>query len=287
MKTKAVTIIVPVYGDWQSLSDCIDSLQKHVSKKHRVLLVNDCGPEADEIEKNILQKIEGQANFFYHRNEANLGFVKNCNHAVFELDKTTNDILLLNSDTKVTEGFLEELIEVLYDNDTIGVVSPRTNNATIATIPLSAMKTKGLSAENSHNVFLKYKDKLPRYKIAPVAHGFCMLIRRSLIKKYGLFDEIFGKGYGEEVDFCQRIGMHGFVSVFSNRSFVYHLEARSFTLETKAKLLDKNNQIVRKRYPDYQQSVRDYIKKVNAEEEKIMKPGLYRLKSITRILRTH
>ena len=50
-----VTIVVPVYGDWPSLSDCIDSLKKNVDTHlHTVLLVNDCGPEANEIEKNIV-----------------------------------------------------------------------------------------------------------------------------------------------------------------------------------------------------------------------------------------
>jgi len=266
---KAVTIIVPVYADWPSLKNCIESLIEHVSDKNRVMLVNDCGPEADMLEQNIKSAINGQKIFTYYRNPKNLGFVKTCNRAVMELDKTSNDILLLNSDTKVTAGFLQEMEDVMESNAKIGTVSPRTNNATLATVPLRTAHQKGIDPNESYAIFLKIKDKLPRLQEVPVAHGYCMLIRRSLIKKYGLFDEVFGKGYGEEVDFCRRIKKHGFISVLSNRAYVFHMEARSFTHATKAKLLEENNKILWERYPEYRQEVRDYMQQAIAEESKI------------------
>src|SRR3989344_5765765 len=117
MLNHRVTVVVPVYSDWQSLGVCIESLKKHLDKKHKALLVNDCGPEADKLERNIRKAINSQPNFEYHRNPGNLGFVKTCNRAVFELDKSDNDVLLLNSDTEVTEGFLDEMLGVLYLND--------------------------------------------------------------------------------------------------------------------------------------------------------------------------
>ncbi len=275
MPRKSVSIIVPVYGDWASLEDCIKSLHKYVQSRHRVLLVNDCGPEADKIEKNIKEAIKNLTNFSYFRNSENLGFVKNCNHAVFELDTTNNDILLLNSDTKVTEGFLDELQAIFELDETIGVVSPRSNNATITTVPLSAAAQKGIEAEKSYTLFQILKTKLPPYSTVPTAHGFCMLIRRELIKRYGLFDEIFGKGYGEEVDFCQRLSKHGHKSAIANRAYVFHLEARSFSHETKNSLLEINNKIIWERYPSYRQAVRDYMSEAVAHEEAVLptKPG--------------
>lgn len=265
----AVTIVVPVYGDWPSLKDCIESLKQFVDPVHQILLINDCGPEVDVLEKKIKNSIEGQKNFIYFRNKKNLGFVGTCNKAVMELDKTNNDILLLNSDTKVTAGFLEEMVGVLNSSSKHGAVSPRSNNATLATIPLSSAAQKGIDPEQSYLIYQKIKLKLPRFYIAPVTHGFCILVKRKLIKEFGLFDEIFGKGYGEEVDFCQRIKKHGYLSIIANHSFVFHLEARSFTLETKAKLLEKNNQIIWRRYPEYRQSVSDYMRTTIDRESKI------------------
>lgn len=273
MTKKSVTIVVPVYGDWPSLSDCIDSLKEHtLSPDTRVMFVNDCGPDVENIEKNIKASIKGFKNYYYYRNKKNLGFVATCNLAVQTLDKTNNDILLLNSDTKVTSGFLDEMLEILYSDEDIGAVSPRSNNATIATIPISAASQKGINPVESFKLFQELKTRLPRYNIAPVAHGFCILIRRSLIKKFGLFDPIFGKGYGEEVDFCQRIAGQGYKSVLANRAYVFHLEARSFSLAVKAKMLETNNKIVRSRYPNYQQAVKDYILYAERQEAVLLHP---------------
>lgn len=255
-----ITIVIPVYGDWPSLKRCIESVVTHVDTKiHTVLLVNDCGPDAEMIEKNIKRLIQGKIGFKYYRNQKNLGFLQNCNNAVTSLDKTNNNILLLNSDTIVTEGFLDELMGVLSVSPRYGAVSPRSNNASITTVPLATAAQKGIGKERSWKIYQKIRSHLPRFYEAPVAHGFCMLIRRSLIKKYGLFDEVFGKGYGEEVDFCQRIATHGHKSLIANHAYVFHEEAKSFSMEIKNKLLEQNNKIIWERYPNYRQSVRDYM----------------------------
>src|SRR3990167_6661838 len=274
--SKAVTIIIPVYADWPSLKVCLDSVKENVAAKHKVILVNDCGPQADLLEKNIKQAIKKQPNFFYYRNPENLGFVKTCNRAVNELDKTPNDILLLNSDTKVTKGFLEEMTKVLYLSPKYVAASPRSNNASIATVPLSQAIHHGINPKKSYAIYQKIRTRLPRYYEAPVALGFCMLIKRGIIKKYGLFDPIFGRGYGEEVDFSRRLKKQGCLCVFSNRAFVFHMEAKSFSVEQKKELMDGSNQIIWKRYPDYRQEVRDWMdEKVPAETAIEQSLGIY------------
>lgn len=266
MSARPVTVVVPVYADWRSLKICIKSLKKYVDDNNKVIFVNDCGPKAQYLRKKIKKAIAKKPNFEYFHNSGNLGFIQTCNRAVFELDNTDNDVLLLNSDTQVTPGFLEEMQAIMAGDKKVGAISPRSNNATIATIPLSSAMQKGIKPGNAYKIWLKMADKLPRYTTVPVAHGFCMLIRRSLIAKYGLFDEVFGKGYGEENDFCLRIKKQGYKSVLANHAFVFHLEARSFTLEAKKKLLEKNSKILYKRYPTYRESVRKYMKEALVRE---------------------
>lgn len=260
IKGKNVTVVVPVYGDWSSLVLCIDSLKEYLDPRHKVVLVNDCGPEVEELEKKILARIKGQSNFEYYRNPKNLGFVKTCNRAVNEIDTTGNDILLLNSDTKVTEGFLEEMLDVLYATDKHGCVCPRSNNATIASVPFRMQNnTPDRELDYAQDVYDAIKDHLPKYHVTPVAVGFCMLIRRSLIQNFGLFDEVYGLGYSEENDFCQRINKYGYSSVIANHALVFHLESRSFTSEKKAKLVEKNEAFMLTRYPYYRKLVERYI----------------------------
>lgn len=257
-----VTIIVPVYGDWESLSSCVGSLKKYIdASRHTVMFVNDCGPEADAIEMKLKKAIKGAKNFHYFRNEQNLGFLKNCNNAVFHLDTTDNDILLLNSDTEVTEGFLEELLDVLYSSDNYAVASPRSNHATLVSIPIRVDGRYQYSPNYSRKVHTAVKDKLFRVGYPPVAHGFCILIKRPLIKKYGLYDEVYGMGYCEESDFCMRLAQDGYASVVANRAFVYHSRSKSFSEEGRLKLISQNEKILYRRYPYLPQMYKQYFTK--------------------------
>lgn len=63
-----ISIIIPVYGDWTTLEQCIESLIKYVKSSNTVILVNDDGPQADELEANIVAKIKAYPNFHYFRN---------------------------------------------------------------------------------------------------------------------------------------------------------------------------------------------------------------------------
>ncbi|MCI6553151.1 MAG: glycosyltransferase [Lachnospiraceae bacterium] len=253
-----VTVVVPVYKDWSTLKLCIDSLKEWVQGSHQVFFINDMGPEWEDLEKRIRSAIKGLDHFHYFKNDSNLGFVKTCNRAVLELDQTGNDILLLNSDTKVTEGFLEEMSRVLYLAEKHGVVCPRSNNATLLTVPVKNNLGHLLEPEKSYGVYRQVRELLPEYMPIPTGVGFAMLIKRRLINEFGLFDEIYGRGYNEENDFCMRVNQYGYNIVMANRAFVFHYEGRSFG-SAKAELDERNSAVLRERYPHYPVIVEQYF----------------------------
>jgi GT2 family glycosyltransferase len=258
-----VTVVIPVYKNAYVLQKCLASLQKYLDHRHTVLVVDDSDlPDESKLIKKTVQKaIKYGANFKYYKNEHNLGFIQTCNRAVYDLDKTNNDILLLNSDTVVTRGFLEEMSAVLYLAEKHGVVSPRSNNATIMSIP---RYPRTLDDNNVHNfnyswrVYKKIKNLLPRYSLAPTGHGFCLLIKRALIKNFGLFDPVYDKGYCEENDFCLRLNKYGFSMVIANQTYVYHFEGKSFSPEKKQMLVNKNIEILQNKYPYYHTIINKY-----------------------------
>jgi GT2 family glycosyltransferase len=254
-----VTVIIPVYKDWETLSKCISSLKLFLDSRHTVLLINDLSSEAEVLETNILSSIKDSPHFKYFKNDKNIGFVKTCNRGVFELDNSNNDILLLNSDTEVTAGFLEEMIDILHLHEKHGVVCPRSNNATILSVPFNYEKDRDQIVNLSLDYFNKLKSYLPRFTTIPTGVGFCMLIRKSLITNFGLFDEIYGKGYNEENDFCCRINRYGYSAVMANHAFVFHFESRSFTPEEKKSQNEKNEKILTARYPEYFPAVKKYL----------------------------
>ena len=63
----------------------------------------------------------------------------------------------------------------------------------------------------------------------PTGVGFCMYITRSSLNAVGLFDaDRFGRGYGEENDFCMRAAKSGYKHVLAHNTFVYHAGGVSF-----------------------------------------------------------
>lgn len=231
-----------------------------------MVLINDCGVEADELERRILAAIPATGQFKYERNEANLGFVGTCNRAVARWCPPGQDVLLLNSDTVVTENFLEEMLTLLAQHDAVAAVSPRSNNASLATVPVWAARSYGIPQQESYELYLGMRDWLPASVEVPVAHGFCMLLRRSVIDAVGLFDTAFGRGYGEEVDFSMRARSAGYTCRLANRAFVFHDGARSFTREAKQFLVAASNRIIEERYPDCLSEVDDYIARAVRDE---------------------
>ena len=56
-----------------------------------------------------------------------------------------------------------------------------------------------------------------------VAVGFCSVYQTQVIDDIGVFDaETFGRGYGEENDFCNRAEQAGYHHVMCDDTFVYH-----------------------------------------------------------------
>lgn len=257
-----VTIVVPIYGDLTTLMACVESLKHNVNlARNRILLVNDCGPDADLIESSLLAKIEGWTSIRYERNQRNLGFLGTCNRAVTELDTTENDILLLNSDTVTTPGFLEEMSAVLYLSPLHGIACARSNNATIASFPFTLRDpSAGYEIPRTAEVHAALSCTVRRYSISPVAHGFCFLVRRALIETHGLFDEAFAPGYYEEYDFCLRMNEIGYVSILANRALVFHVGNRSFDgVDEADALCGANQKLFYARYPFFERALEGYF----------------------------
>ncbi|WIE59463.1 glycosyltransferase family 2 protein [Curtobacterium sp. MCLR17_031] len=261
--TRSTLVVVPVYGDLDSLLRCVDGLLEHLdTERHRALFVNDCGPEADTIERALLDRIGDRPGFRYERNDHNLGFVGTCNRAVDELDRGADEpgteaVLLLNSDAVPTAGFLDAMLAVL-DEDRTGVVTARSDNATIASIPYRLTNRGAARTEDrTRRVWGQLAPLLPVSQVLPVAMGFCFLTRRELIAEHGLFDEAFAPGYGEENDYCLRIAAHGWLAKIANRALVLHAGGKSFSGNRSA-LRAAHQRVLEGRYPFLPDAVAAY-----------------------------
>ena len=183
-------------------------------------------------------------------NPVNLGFVKTMNRAVSEAVARKFDLLLLNSDTRIEPGALVEMVRVSRLDPMIAFVNPRSDNATIATLPLAGRFPDEGPGLDSYRALA---SRLPDYSYVPTSVGFCMLIRWDALAEFGGFDEVYGAGYNEENDLVMRAGRCGYRAVLANKAFVWHEGEQSFGSAdlSKTHWELKNRAILDARYPEY------------------------------------
>ncbi len=250
------TILIPVYGAAAQLRRCLQSLVDHLPEDVAVEILDDATP-GDKIER-LANEFSGQLAFLrYTRSPVNRGFVQTCNRGIERRERTGSDVLLLNSDTEVTAGFFTELQTVLYFSERHGVACPRSNDATIFSVPL----LRGLPRAESYRIWSESKGLLPRYQVMPTAVGFCMLIRSRVLELFGSFDEAYGAGYNEENDFVCRINQYGYSAVAANWAFVFHDSSASFGSK-RASLETKNRRLLVSRYPEYGRKVEQWVRSI-------------------------
>ena len=216
--------------------------------ENHLILIDDKSP--DERVIPLLKKICKKNNCVtLLLNDENLGFVGTVNRGMMY---SKNDVLLLNSDTEVGPGWLDNIKECAYSRPMVASVTPLSNNATLVSAPVG-LQPNNIPDEMSFEDFSKmvkntaYNDNIE----LPTAHGFCMYIRRQALDEVGYFDDItFNKGYGEENDFSFRCFDAGYVHLLCDNTIVYHKESQSFS-EKKEEQLKKNSVILQKKYPTY------------------------------------
>jgi GT2 family glycosyltransferase/glycosyltransferase involved in cell wall biosynthesis len=213
-------IILPVYNSLHLVKECIESIIKYTPKnQYHLYIINDASDYTTTAYLN--KKSQQEAQFQLHHNLKNLGFLQSCNLGIQQ--GSSDFILLINSDVIVTPHWLNTMIDCALSDDTIGSVNPLTNSAEQINLTMPA-GTNFLQL--NHYV---QKNRPLRYSDVVTGVGFCLLLRRSIINKIGLFDEIYGQGYCEESDLCMRLTTRGYRTVVAENVYVYHKGKGSFT----------------------------------------------------------
>jgi GT2 family glycosyltransferase/glycosyltransferase involved in cell wall biosynthesis len=272
-----IDIIIPFYRNAKLVEPLFRSLQSAAAELNdascSVVAVND-SPDDLELKPVLREAVESLAQSVPARlveNEHNLGFVRSVNMAAAVSLVARRDIILLNSDTVVFPGALSELKRVAYLDPMIGFVSPRSNNATICTLPHQG-EFHHLSAEEAYRSFRDIARYLPDFHFVPTGVGFCLYIKARVLAEFGLFDEAYGLGYGEENDLTMRANRSGYRAALANHAFVYHVGEASFSVSAAPKTIveNKNAELLNTRYPEYPASVAGYFASAHYEAEEML-----------------
>lgn len=252
-----VDIIIPVYNALDDLKICLESIKKHTDLSlDRVIMIDDRSPDPNVYP--YMCSVEGEG-ILVLRNEQNQGFSGTVNHGLTYSDR---DVILLNSDTVVTENWVDKIVACAYSDAAIGTVTPFSNNATLCSIPNFCQENVipyGISLDDYARII--ERSSLKKYPRITVAVGFCMFIKREVVDAVGLFDkETFERGYGEENDYCWRAEQLGYYHVLCDDTYIYHSGSASFVSQEKKQLMEAHERILQDWYPKQIQENAEYVR---------------------------
>ena len=195
------------------------------------------------LSKDALRQAQGKnGNVHVIRSEDNTGFTGGNNMgAEYALQKGADYILIINNDTIVDPDLVKNLLEVLDSSSKIGVTTPKIYFAKGHEFHKERYQKEDLGKvfwyaggytdwKNIRSVH-RGVDEVDRGEYdtdekVDFASGCCMMIKREVIEKLGLFDKR-GFMYYEDAILCERLKHAGYEIWYVPEAKLWHLNAAS------------------------------------------------------------
>lgn len=255
-----VTIILPVHNAFDVLRETLRRVADHTDVPWHLVLIDDAStdPRVRPFLRAWVDDHRGQVTLI--ELDRNLGFVGAVNRGFEEAEDHSGHVVLLNSDAHVPEGWASRLIAPFQQDSTIASVTPMSNDAEIFSAPVICEATPLPEGMIDRIDAVAQSLSLPgRLPSTPTGVGFCMAISSRWFSRLPRFDPEFGRGYGEEVDWCQKLRERGARHVCLPTLFVEHRGGQSFGIEAKKSMVPRANALIARRYPAYDTEVQAFI----------------------------
>jgi len=218
-RSPKVSVIIPVYNYYSYTLRCLYS----------IAISNDLTPceiiIADDLSQDETESVFGNLKGInYLRNPKNLGFLKSCNNAA--LSVKGEYIFLLNNDTAVLNGWLDNLYNTFENQPNVGLVGSQ------LLYPNGLLQEAGgiLWSESAAN-YGKYDDpKCPHYSYlrkVDYVSGAAVMVPTKIWKSINGFDERYAPAYCEDSDLCLQLRNMGYQVLMQPTSKVVHFEGIS------------------------------------------------------------
>lgn len=211
------SIIIPVFNHFEETLNCIKSIIDTDDKSSfEIIIADDCS--TDETYE-VFSKCK---HIRYIRNETNLGFLLSCNYAARSAKGSY--LILLNNDTIVCKGWLDELVLTFNEVPDAGLVGSK------LIYPDGRLQEAGgviWSDASGINYGRNDDPNKPEYNYlreVDYCSGASICIPRSIWQEIGGFDSLFSPAYYEDTDLAFRIRRSGYKVLFQPMSQVIHIE---------------------------------------------------------------
>ncbi len=215
-----VSIVIPVHNKFYMTYHCLASLSLAVNRaSFEVILVDDGSKDESTQIPDLIQGVQ------YIRNDETQGFIRACN---FGSSRARGEyIVILNNDTEVTSGWLDELIWPFEHFDNVGLTG-----AKLLYADGTLQEAGGMVSNNGDpwNYGRQANPHDPSYNYArqvDYLSGACIMLPRTVWKELDGFDETFAPAYFEDTDLAFRVRANGYKTVYAPLSQVIHFEGVS------------------------------------------------------------
>jgi GT2 family glycosyltransferase/glycosyltransferase involved in cell wall biosynthesis len=212
-----VSLVIVSNNNLDYLRMCLESVWTKTTYPNYEVVVVDNGSSTDVVEYLKHSRVT-------HRrlkvifNADNLGHARATNIGLAAMEKS-EFVVLLNSDTVVTQGWASRLIQHLQHDPSIGMVGPITAWAND-----EARFTTGYHSVNDLDVFAERQAhaQANRLHAMPTLDMFCVAIRRAVIDQVGQLDESFGQRIFEDADYALRLRQTGYKLMRAEDVVIHH-----------------------------------------------------------------
>lgn len=212
-----VSIVIPVYNKWLYTAGCLRSLRETPSKySFEVIVVDD---QSSDETAEYLKKTDG---IKYLRNTKNLGFVGSCNRGASAA--RGEYIVMLNNDTQVLDGWLDELIDTFAQEPETGMAGAR------LIYPDGRLQESGgiiFNDGSGWNYGREQDAERPDYlflREVDYCSGACIALKTEVFLQLGSFDERYAPAYYEDTDLAFKVREAGLKVYIQPMSAVIHFE---------------------------------------------------------------
>jgi GT2 family glycosyltransferase len=232
-----VSIIVLNWNGLKDAVECLESLKGITYPNYEVVVVDNASVGDD------VARLRDKFGNYIHiiENDKNYGYTGGNNIGIrFCLTHSQPDyLLILNNDIVVAPDFLDHLVEAAKAHALVGVAGPKVYYHELPTRIQSAGATINMWRGQATSIGCKKLDtgQYDRQRDVDCVSGSCLLIKRDVVEKVGVFDESYFC-YWDETDYCTRVREAGYRITYVPRARVWH-KIRMMTLPHKNPIKQK------------------------------------------------
>jgi len=264
-KVTPITIILPVYNAFDLVKECLHRVVQHTDLEWHLVVIEDCSTDS-AVRPWLAERVAGlnaetPGRVTLIENPENRGFIGSVNSGFKIALERGNPVVLLNSDALVPAGWASRLIHPLLTQPNAASVTPMSNDAEIFGAPVMCVPVALAPGEaDLMDRTAATFDGNASIVEAPTGVGFCMAMHIDYLRRHPQFDTAFGRGYGEEVDWCQKVRADGGRHLGLAGLYVEHRGGQSFGNEEKLKSIAAASRIVADRYETYDADVQGFVR---------------------------